>query len=287
MRGLIVALVAVLLAVAGCGGTEASAPAPTVRTNADQPSPEPAPKVEFVPAAEAICKRMQRDAEAVGAETESSDERLANLVDDWRSGVDELDRLEPPQQQKQQFEQMLVHYRNMSRAFDEMVEAEDETVLAAVAGGVVEGQRGSRAARKAGLDACAFFPEIEQPPADRQPLYDATRDLVPAHARVLRVDKLECDTSDSCRVEYELDRSIAARLRDARALLRAHGWKNIRSGQMPTGGWWIMANRNDYAATLEFVGDELPAHCGGRVKYGCSDGVWVHRFEVPEVLTGG
>lgn len=294
MRGLIFALVAMQLAVAGCGGAQTSeptptvsAPTPTVSTNPDHASEEPAPKLEFVAAAQAICTRMQRDAEAVGAEAGSSDERMAKLVDDWRSGLDELDGLEAPRERKRQFEQMLAHYRNLTRALEGMIEAEDETVLAAVAGGVVEGQRGSRAARKAGLDACAFFPEIKQPPADRQPLYAATRDLVPAHARVLRVDELACDTSDSCRIEHELDRSIAARLRDARALLRAHGWKNVRSGEMPTGGRWIMANRNDYAATLEFVGDELPAHCGGRVTYGCSDGVWVHRVEVPDVLTGG
>jgi hypothetical protein len=287
MRGLIVALVALPLAVAGCGDAEASAPSPTVRTNGDQASPEPAPKVEFVAAAEAICTRMQRDAKAVGAETESPDERMAKLVDDWRSGVDELDGLEAPRERKRQFEQMLVHYRNMTRAFEGMIEAEDETVLAAVAGGVVEGQRGSRAARKAGLRACAFFPEIKQPPADRQPLYEATRELVPAQARIVRGDERGCDKSDSCRIEYELDKGVAARSSAARGLLRAHGWTNIRSGRTPTGAPWLMANRNDYVATLEFVGDKLPDHCGGRVTWGCSDAVWVYRFEVPDVLTGG
>jgi hypothetical protein len=60
----------------------------------------------------------------------------------------------------------------------------------------------------------------------------------------------------------------------------------IRSGRTPTGGHWVLANRNDYAATIEFVGAELPKHCGGRVTYGCSDNVWVHRVEVPQVLTG-
>lgn len=294
-------VVSMLLSFAvGCGGNEAPAPPPAAGSSASAETtattttaPTAAASVAsassqgFVAAANTICKRMQRDAENIASNAKPSDAELGELVDNWRSAVEQLDALEPPQERKHQFRRMLAHYRNTLRALELMIEAKDETVLAAVAGVAVEGQRGSRAAREAGLPACALFPEIKQPPADKQPLYDATRDLVPTRARITRDGGLECDTSDSCRIEYELRRSIAERLREARALLRRHGWTNIRSGRMPTGGSWIMANRNDYAVTVEFVGDKLPEHCGGRVTYGCTDGVWVHRVEVPDVLTGG
>jgi hypothetical protein len=299
MRGLLVWLV-VPLALVGCGGTEAAPTASPVRTTA---SPTPtsttttaaattarAPQVDFVAAAEAICTRMQRNATALtgrSGNTKPTDDEMAEVVDEWRAGFDELDALDPPQDRRRDFERMLVHYRDMARAFDELIEAEDESVLAAVAASVVLGQRGSRAARDAGLDACAFFQEIKQPPPDPQDLYEATRDLVPKSARILRDAELDCVALDACRIEYELNRSIDARMRQSRALLRARGWRNIRSGKMPTGGSWIMANRNDYAVTVEFVGEKLPEHCGGHVTYGCSDGVWVHRVEVPDVLTGG
>lgn len=167
-----------------------------------------------------------------------------------------------------------------------MVAAEDETVLAAAAGGVIEGQRGSRAAKKAGLDACAFFPEIEQPPADGQPMYEATRELVPEGARILRADDASCGTAGSCRFEYEIGGGVAARLNEARARLRARGWTNVRSGRTPTVSSWLMASRNDYAAVVEVAGEVLPAHCAQRKVWGCSDSVWVHRIEVPDILTG-
>lgn len=294
MRGLVVALLVLVFFAVGCGTNGTSAPSPTVRTatapkseTPAQTKPTVAAAATFSASAEAICRRMQREATLLDPNEKPSDEQVAELVDSWRSGLKQLDALDAPRDRKRKFASMLAHYRNMVRAIDAMLKAKDETVLAAAAGSVVEGQRGSRAAREAGLDACAFFPEIEQPPADPQRLYDATRDLVPADARVIRDGELECDTSDSCRIEYELDRSTAARMRETRALLRAHDWKNIRSGRTPTGGSWLMANRNDYVATLEFVGDKPPAHCGGRVTFGCSDAVWVYRVEVPEVLTGG
>ena len=288
---------AVLLSLAvGCGGNEASAPprvldSPAAPTVTEEATTTTAPKAEparrFVAAANATCKRMQQDAESVGAGGEPSVEEFRELVDKWLHAIDELDALVPPQDREQQFERMLAHYRNMARAFDAMAEAEDESVLAAVAAVAVEGQRGSRAARKAGLPACAFAPEIKQPAPDSQDLYEATRDLVPAKARILRDAALDCVALDMCWIDYRLKRSVDARMREARALLRRHGWKSISSGRTPTGGWWLMANRNDCEATLEFVGAKVPEHCGGRVTYGCSDNVSVKRVEVPDVLTGG
>lgn len=290
MRGPLVALMLASL-LAGCGGDESAVPRQTSVTTAGTATTDPTettarPSSSFVSQAEAICRQMQRDAAPLSS-AKPTDERIAELVVSWRSSVKRLRALEPPQERRRQFEQMLAHYRNLIRAIDAMTKAEDETVLAAVAALAVEGQRGSRAARKAGLDDCALFPEIRQPPPDPQNLYDATRDLVPAGARITRDGGLDCDTSDSCLIEFELGGSVAAQVRQARAVLRAHGWKSIRSGRTPTGSRWVMANRNDYAATLEFVGEKRPEHCGGPVTYGCRDNVWVHRVEVPEVLTGG
>jgi hypothetical protein len=302
MRELLVVSVAVALVVAGCGGNEAptaepaaakttaapEATATTSTTTTAAAAVASSATVDFVAAANKICNGMQRDAEGLESNVAApSDEQLATLVDSWRSGVKRLDALEPQRERKRQFLRMLAHYRNMLRALELMLEAKDETVLAAVAGVAVEGQRGSRAARKAGVRACAFFPEITQPAPDPQDLYEATRDLIPAKARILRDAELDCVALDMCVVDYELDTSVDARIRAARALLRAHHWQNVRSGRTPTGGWWLMANRNDYAATLEFVGETVPEHCGGRVTYGCSDSVSVRRVEVPDVLTGG
>ena len=79
---------------------------------------------------------------------------------------------------------MVKHYRQMVAALAAMQAADDESVLAYVAAVAVEGTRGSRWARRAGLIACALFPEITQPPKDAEAPFDATRALVPSRAHV-------------------------------------------------------------------------------------------------------
>lgn len=277
MNRLLLAFLAVPVAVGACGGNDASAPRPA--------SPPASPS--YAPAAEKICESMQRDTAGLSGGTTPTDEEFARLLRRWRAGFDKLDALEPPSDQKADVDRMLVSYRNMARAFDELILAEDESVLAGAAGVAVFGHRGSRAARDAGLDACAFFPELKQPPADGQPTYEATRELLPEGARILRDDDVDCNAERSCRFEYRVAGGITARADEARAALRAHGWTDLRSGRSPNGVSWVMANRNDYLATFELVGDVPAPHCTGEITWGCVDSVWVHRLEIPEVLTGG
>ena len=283
MKPLLWLLVALPLAAAACGGNDAAAPVGTSSSAAHAA----ASSTSFVAAAEAICKSMEQDAATLSGTT-PTDEDFQQLLSRWRSGFDRLDALEAPPERAAEVERMLAAYRNMARALDAMVLSEDETVLAAAAGAAVHGQRGTRAAREAGLDACALFPEIEQPPVDGQPAYEATRELLPAGAQVLRDDDADCSTNGSCRFEYRTAGNLAARMRESRANLLAHGWTNVRSGRSANGTSWLMANRNDYVATVELVGDAAPAHCNGAATtWGCTDSVWVHRVDVPDILTGG
>ena len=180
---------------------------------------------------------------------------------------------------------MLVNYRHLADAMEALVEADDESVLVAAAGVAVFGQRGSRAARAAGLDRCAIAPPIEQPPRDPEHMYSAALALVPAGATITRDDP-GCE-EHGCKIEFELAGGIGARVAAARRALEAAGWTNVRSGRSAPATHWLMANRNDYQATIELVARPLPPHCGRTVKWGCVDSVWVLRVEVPEVLTGG
>jgi hypothetical protein len=283
MKSLLWVLVAFPLAAAACGGNDAATPA---RTNSSA-SASAASSRDFAAKAEAICKSMEQDAASLSGGTTPTDEDFKLLLSRWRSGFDRLDALEPPPEREADVERMLAGYRSMAKAFDLMVLSEDESVLAAAVGAAVYGQRGTRAARDAGLDTCALFPEIRQPPADGQPAYDATRELLPAGAQILRDDDADCSTEGSCQFEYRTAGSLAARTRESRAKLLAHDWTNIRSGRSPNGMSWLMANRNDYVATVELVGDIAPAHCNGTMTWGCTDSVWVHKVDVPDILTGG
>jgi hypothetical protein len=213
---------------------------------------------------------------------------MLELVRRWRAALDELDGLEAPADIRPEVARMLGAYRNTTRALEALVTIDDETVLAAAAGIAVFGQRASRSARDAGLDACAFFPLIEQPGPDAQPMYEATREVVPAGATLLFEDELACGEEDSCRFEFELDGPLAGRLDAMRQVVRANGWTNVRQGRSAPATTWLMASRNDYALTVELVDRPLPEHCGrSDLSWGCVDSVWVHRIDVPDVLTDG
>jgi hypothetical protein len=284
MKPLVWVLVALPLAAAACGGNDTAAPAHTSSSSL----PPAASSTGFVAAAEAICNGMEQDAASLSGGAAPTDEEFKRLLSRWRSGFDRLDALEPPPEREAEVERMLAGYRNMAKAFDAAVLSEDESVLAAFVAAAVYGQRGTRAARAAGLDACALFPEIKQPPADKQPTYEATRQLLPAGAQILGDDDEECSTQGSCTFEYRTAGSLAARARESRAKLLAHDWTDVRSGSSANGTSWLMANRNDYVATFELVGDVAPAHCkGAATSWGCTDSIWVHRVEVPDILTGG
>jgi hypothetical protein len=283
MKPLLWVLVAFPLAAAACGGNDDAAPA---RTNSSTSRPA-ASSTAFVEAAEAICKSMEQDAASLSGGATPTDEDFKRLLSRWRVGFDRLDALEPPPEREADVERMLAGYRSMAQALDAMVVSEDESVIAAAVGAAVHGQRGTRAARDAGLDACALLPEIKQPPVDRQPAYEATRELLPAGAKILRDDDADCSTKGSCQFEYRTAGSLAARTRESRAALLAHDWTNIRGGRSANGTSWLMANRNDYVATVEFVGDIAPAHCNGATTWGCTDSVWVHKVDIPDILTGG
>jgi hypothetical protein len=267
------------LAFAACGGG----------TSSGDPVPAAPPRAGFDALASSICAELQRDATAVTGGTRPSDEDLGSLIEKWEAALDRLERLDVPENRAAPVEQMLTHYRRMVRAFTLLVAAEDETVLAAVAGLAVEGQRGTRAAKRAGLARCALFPEIEQPPRDPEPTLEATRQLVPAAAVVLRRDVDSCPSDGSCIIEFRgAEQELSARIRSAVARLRAEGWQGIDSRRTPTGGAWVRAYRNDHTAMFDLISFPAPAHCRHRAGAPfCRDTIWVHRVDVPDVLTGG
>jgi hypothetical protein len=272
------ALATVPLALAACGGV--GTPPPPKAGGA---------KVSFHREAAAICAGLQRSAAGLTNGRKPTDADLARLLARSRAAFDRLARLEPPPAHAKPFGQMLAHYRHMTAALAAMQASDDESVLADAAGAIVEGTRGSRAARRAGLPGCALLPELEQPPHDPQPVLTATRALVPQGARVVTADTSDCNKLASCRFQFASSGSTKTRLRSVLATLRSHGWRHVRTGRSPTGTHWATAYRNDYQAELELLGERAPPHCAGanRKLFGCSDSVWVHRVEIPEVLRGG
>jgi hypothetical protein len=205
----------------------------------------------------------------------------------WRVEFDRLANLDPPTARAAPVGEMLRHYRRMAAALAAMEASDDESVLADVAAVAVEGTRGSRSARRAGLSACAFFPDIKQPPKDPEMLFDATRALVPSQTRVVRADKRDCNHGTSCLFELKGSGPATARLRAAVATLRAKGWTDIHTGRSPTGSSWATAHRNDYEVEIEFISERTPNYCTGRQSggFGCTDSIWVHRVNVPDALT--
>jgi hypothetical protein len=283
------AVLVCLLAVAACGGEEAAAPTrPAETTSTSVRASTVAAPSDFVDDATAICTDLEQSGTGFSRSDKPSDEEVLALIRGWRADFDRLAALDPPADVRPHFERMLLNYRRLADSMQALVEVEDETALAAVAGIALFGQRGSHAARTAGLDRCALAAPIEQPPPDAQPMYEAARELVPAGARITRDDLPTCgDDEGSCSVEFELEGDVVSGIAAARGLLTSHGWTNIRAGRSAPATRWLMANRNDYAVTVELVGRPLPSHCGRSVTFGCVDSVWIHRVEVPDVLTGG
>ena len=205
----------------------------------------------------------------------------------WERALDRLDALSAPPDDANRVARMVSHFRRMSRAGRALVRATDERALAYSVAMIVEGQRGSALAKRLGLPACVLVPPVRQPPPDREPIDEAAKALVPRGAKLLRPWTSACqriDGNDSCLFLLDM-RAVPPRSRVAQAkrLLTAHGWRDVRSGSTATGGSWVMGTRNDYAATYSFPGRERE-YCRGAVSApGCTDTLWVHRVEVPQI----
>jgi hypothetical protein len=243
----------------------------------------------FASRAASICRDMAASAKRVAPGRKPTDAELGRLLDRWQAGLARLTKLQPPPARAASFRQMLAHYRHMTEALRAMTAAEDESVLPDVAAAVVEGTRGGRAARRSGLAACAFFPDIKQPPRDDESTLEAARALVPNGAHVVAADTAACNDEKSCRFQFRATGSTPLRLHSMLARLRSKGWSHLRTGRSPTGTTWAVGYRNDHEATIEFLGGHRPPHCPGRSPafFGCSDSVWVQRVEIPDVLTSG
>jgi hypothetical protein len=282
VKSLAVVFATLPLALAACGATT-TAPQTAPREHVAAVS-----RPTFGQNAAAICAEMQRGASVVRTGRKPTDAEFERLLVRWRSGFGRLARLDAPPAQAKPFKQMLSHYRTMVSALAAAKASEDETVLADLAAAVVEGTRASRAARHAGLPGCAFFPDFKQPPRDPESTFAATQAIVPPGTRIINPDTAACNKEASCRIEFRGSGSAAGRMRSVLAVLRAHGWTHVRTGRSPIGSTWAIAQRNDYEAEVELLGKQ-PPYCTGprKTMFGCSDAVWVHRVEVPDVLTGG
>lgn len=273
---------AVLLLAAGCGQ---GADEPGSRERGT-PTAGAAASPSFATTAEAICTEMQADAEKLVGTQRPSDTDIRRIVKTWRASLDDLAALEPPPASAAEFRKMIAAYQKTLDAIEALVAAQDESVLVAVAGVSLFSHRGTRSARRASLEQCMLFQEVTKPEADPEPLREATLALVPPRVDIVRPAKHDCAADGSCVVEFRGAGALATRVRAARRQLAARGWTNLRNGRTPgTGSIVLMANRNDYSATVELVAAPLPPHCStGRVTWGCVDSVWVHRVEVPEAF---
>jgi hypothetical protein len=256
------------LAVAACGAGENSSP-----------------KAPFTQRAHSICAGMQAQAGVITGSRKPTDAEFLRLLAQWRDGFTRLATLEPPVAQAKQFREMIAHYRTMTAALAAAQAADDESVLGDFAAAIVEGTRGSRAARGAGLPSCAFFPELRRPPHDPEPALAATQALIPAGASIRRADTAGCNVEASCRFEFIAAGSAAKQLRVVLTTLRAHGWTHVQTGRSPTGTRWATGYRNDYEVEIELIGTPGPGYCRGApaTMFGCTDSVWVHRVEIPQV----
>jgi hypothetical protein len=270
------------LVAAACGTTQP--------TDATKPSTSSAPKGEqaasFATEASTICSSMASSSKTLARAGKVSDAQVAQLVEHWRADVGRLGKLTPPLGTASAFRRMLGNYRLMLTGLAAASASDDESVLPDLAAAVVAGTRGSRAARRAGLSACAFFPEIRQPSRDPEPILAAAEALLVRGARILKTD---CGDRGSCRIEFSGAGPVRSRLRAAVRILRANAWSHVRTGHSPVGSTWATAYRNDLAVEVEILGERRPPHCVNAPAgmFGCNDAIWVHREQVPSVLTGG
>jgi hypothetical protein len=283
-----ISALAMALTATACGTTHQSdatkSSANSAATGAQAAAGQPA---SFAADASAICSTMALfSKKLVGSAGKVSDSEIGRLVARSRADVDRLAKLTPPAGKANAFRLMLTNYRLMLSGVAAAKAADDESVLSDLAAVVVAGTRGSRAARRAGLNTCAFFPEIRQPSRDPEPISAATRALLARGARIIKTD---CGERDSCRIEFSAAGRTRSRLRTAVKTLRANGWSHVRTGHSPVGSAWATAYRNDLAVEIEILGGQRPPHCVNAPigMFGCTDAIWVHREHVPPVLTGG
>jgi len=279
--------VATALATA-CGTTQPTDATKPAATSAAKPEQATAVQTaSFAADASTICSSMALfDKKLVGSTGKMNDQQVGRLVKRLRADLGRLVKLTPPPGKASAFRRMVGNYRLMLTGLAAARASHDESVLSDLAAAVVAGTRGSRAARRAGLSACAFFPEIRQPSRDPQPIVAATQALVVRGAHIVKSD---CSDQDSCRIELSGAGPTRSRLRAAVEILRTNGWSHVRTGHSPLGSSWATADRNDLAAEIEILGERRPPHCVNAPTgmYGCTDAIWVHREQVPSVLTGG
>ena len=224
----------VIVLAAACGTTQP--------TDATKPSAHSAVKREqaasvqpasFSTEASTICSSMALfSKKLVGGTGKVSDQQVGRLVERSRADLGRLVKLTPPPEKASAFRLMVGNYRLMLTGLAAANTSDDESVLSDLAAAVVAGTRGSRAARHAGLSACAFFSEIRQPPRDPEPIVAATRALLVRGARVI---KTSCSDQDSCRIEFTGAGPTRSRLRAAVKILRTNGWSHVRTGHTPGG----------------------------------------------------
>ena len=283
-----ISAVVIALAATACGTTQPTdATKPAANSTA---KPEQAASVQgasFATEASRICSSMAVfDKKLVGSTGKVNDQQIGRFVERSRADLGRLVKLTPPPGKVSAFRRMLGNYRLMLTGLAAARASHDESVLSDLAAAVVAGTRGSRAARRAGLSACAFFPEVRQPSRDPEPIVAATQALVVRGAQVVKSD---CSDQDSCRIELSGAGPTRSRLRAAVESLRTNGWSHVRTGRSPLGSSWATADRNDLVAEIEILGERRPPHCVNAPTgmYGCTDAIWVHREQVPAVLTGG
>jgi hypothetical protein len=279
-----IAALAIAPVAAACGTTQ---PTDATKPSAKRDQAGSVKPASFSSEASSICSSMALFSKKfVGRAGKVNDRQLGELVDRWRADVGRLTKLTPPPGKASVFRIMLENYRLMLTGLAAAKASDDESVLSDLTATFVTGTRGSRAARRAGLSACAFFPKIRQPARDREPIVAAARALLVRGARVIKTD---CSDQDSCRIEFSGAGSTRSRLHAAVKILRAKGWLHVRTGHSPVESSWATAYRNDLAVEIEILGERRPPHCGHAPTgmYGCTDAIWIHRQQVPSVLTGG
>ena len=180
-RTLALALSSLVLVCTACGASDDQGESSGGRRPQTGKEAKPT-RQAFVRQANAICAEAWKNA-AANLRDAPPEEQFATAMETWDDLVRELRRLHPPAADEARVTRMLAYFEDAVRAGRRVAAADDESVLAPLAGLVDQGSRGAAIARSYGITACSPLPakpsteQFFQSPAFQEAMKDFTRRL--------------------------------------------------------------------------------------------------------------
>lgn len=294
----VTAVVVALLAavVAGCGAgeqTESEGPQAELTRSASgegatsEDAQLTSSRGQFVAAGNRICADMNLRADQLPVNAGDAKARKTAAI--LEAGLAELAALEAPREDRAALKSMISHFRRMVRGLRLLVRTDDESVLPIGVAILVEGERGSRIAKRLGLEKCVIVPAPSQPKPDAQPIREAAQALVPPQAKALKVDAFDCvdgAPSPSC-ASVALDfggLELQARMDQVEATATGAGWRRTYRAVDDVGFGYLLFNRNDYEVEARLLPDSSLPGCEDQLLQGdCVDRISIKRVRAPNL----